>query len=162
MLVRCGSVWAPRNLNIATLCNGLQAFSGFLRCIGYQLNNTGISRNEAAGALTHSEYIKSDGKIITVTKGKEKDSFLGVILGSNHTTAMNFITLSYCCVLYPTQTLEQQITYTYHCPPSSVGSTKLESRNFTIITNSIDHPADLSMCCPNVHTSSLNTPVLVM
>ena len=73
-----------------------------------------------------------------------------MILGLNHTTAMNFITLSYCCVLYPTQTLEQQITYTYRCPPSSVGSTKLESRNFTVITNSINHPADLSMCCPNV------------
>ena len=143
-------MWAPRNLNIATPCNGLQAFSGFLQHIGYQLNNTSIYRNEATGTLTHSEYIKSDDKIVTVTEGKEKDSFLGVILRSNHTAVMNFITLSYCCVLYPTQTLEQQITYVYRCPPSLMGSTKLESRNFTVITNSIDHPANLSMCCPNV------------
>jgi len=148
MLNGCGSAWAPKNLNIATPRNGLHVFLAFLRRIGYQLNSTGILRNEAAGALTHSEYINPNQNIVTVTKGKERDSFLGIILGSNHTAVMNFISSNHCCALYPTETLKQQITYVYRYPPLDMS--ELQLKNFTIVTDSTHHPTNPPLCCPNM------------
>ena len=150
MLIGCKSDWMPRNLNIATPRNGLKVFSAFLRHIGYQINTTGISRDQAAGALTHSEYINPNNQIITITEGRERDSFLGVVLGSSHTAAMNFVTSSHCGALYPTQSLKEQITYAYRYSPAQWDISKLESRNFTVITKSIEHPTGPSVACPNV------------
>ena len=137
-------------MNIATPRDGLPVFSTFLHHIGYQLNITGVSRNEAAGVLTHSEYINSNDQIVTVTEGKERDSFLGIVLGSNHTAAMNFITSSHCGALYPTQSLKEQITYAYRYPLGPANMSKLQFRNFTVVTKSIEHPINISVCCPDM------------
>jgi len=128
--------------------NSLHVFSAFLRCIGYQLNSMGILRNKAAGTLTHSEYINLNQNIVMVTKGKERDSFLGIILGSNHTATMNFVSSNHCCALYPTETLKQQITYVYRYPP--VDTSELQLKKFTIMTDSTHHPTNPPLCCPNM------------
>lgn len=150
MLNGSGSEWEPRDLNIATPRDGSQVFSSFLHGIGYQLNTMVISSNEADGVHIHSEYVKLNHQIVTVTEGKERDSFLGVVLGSNHTAAMNFITSSYCAALYPTQSLKQQITYAYRYPIGQANMSKLQSRNFMVVTKSIEHPIGTSVCCPDV------------
>jgi len=156
MLNRCRSTWAPNNLNIATPHNGLQVFSTILWSLGYQLNNMGIKRNEATSTLTHSEYINLDNKIITITEVKELDSFLSIILRSNHTTSMNFITSNLCCALYPVQSLKEQATYAYWYPPGPVDTSKIELRNFAVIMNSINHPINPALCCLNVQHQFTN------
>jgi len=83
---------------------------------------------------------------ITLTESKELDSFLGIVMGSNHTASMNFISNEHYVCLYLTQTLRQQTTYAYRYPLESTMKSTMMSRGFTIVTASIGHT---NICCPN-------------
>lgn len=146
----CGTSWTPRDLNIAAPLNGLTAFSAFLRGIGYKFSGTGVLRREIAGALTHTIYVNTDGRTITVTETRETDSFIGAVVGASHTAAMNFITSEHVGSLYPTETLENRFTYAYRTPLNAIQNAVLLRRGFVVVTESIGQPP-LHHVCPDVH-----------
>ena len=146
LLNGCATDWSPRDLNIATPRNRAQDFIQILHKMHYNVNRTGVQSNRVTGAISHLEYVNLEGMMITLTESKESDSFLGIVMGSNHTASMNFITNEHFVCLYPIQTLRQHITYAYQYPLESITKTTMSSRGFTTVTASISHA---NLCCPN-------------
>jgi len=102
---------------------------------------------------SHSTYVNSDGKTITITESKELDLFLSVITGASHTASMNFISGEHFVSLYPFQTLKEQTTYAYrHLLDANLTAT-LTGRGYTVMTDSICHPRELPSEHPKITTT---------
>lgn len=97
-----GNHGLPSNLYIAVPHGKLVSTSCFLRIHGDELIETGINDHYSlSDVLSFSKYSNS-GKRITIAESPHKDSFLSVVLGSLHTSVMNFITFDDIYCLYPT------------------------------------------------------------
>ena len=95
-------------------------------------------------------YVNPEGKTITVTEAHETDSFLGVIVGTSHTACMNFMISEHFSCLYATQTLQNQVLYTFGISPASTTYFELLSKEFVIFVESAYHPVKHPTCCPKV------------
>ena len=148
LLNGCGSSWAPRDLNIATPRHGLRHFLQFFDSLRFRFTGSGVLRREAAAAYAHSVYVNPEGKTITVTEAHSTDSFLGVVVGASHTACMNFITSEHLGCLYPTQTLQNQVSYAFGIPPASTTYFEALSKGFAVFVDSAYHPVEHPTCCP--------------
>ena len=93
-------------------------------------------------------YVNPEGKTFTVTEAHVTDSFLGVVVGTSHTACMNFISSEHLGCLYPTQTLRNQVSYTFGILPASTTCFELLSKGFAIFVESAYHPIEHPTCCP--------------
>ncbi|EDR11719.1 uncharacterized protein LACBIDRAFT_324472 [Laccaria bicolor S238N-H82] len=143
-----GSSWAPRDLNIATPRDGLQNFLQLFHGLQFRFAGAGVLKREAAAAFTHSVFVNPEGKTITVTEAHESDSFLGVVVRAGHTACMNFISSEHFGCLYPTQTLQNRISYAFGIPPASTTYFEMLSKGFAIFLESAYHPVKHPTCCP--------------
>ena len=77
-----------------------------------------------------------------VMEAHESDSFLGVVVGTSHTVCMNFISSEPFGCLYPTQTLQNQVSDTFGIPPASTTYFEMLSKGFAIFVDSAYHPVE--------------------